>query len=84
MKGKIRKLTIANIWVKIHLFCANFVLLDETRISFRLNFENANIRKILLCIFQCEFRMCLPISLTWYEELSIFSIKTRPYFSNLF
>jgi hypothetical protein len=33
----------------------NFVLEDETCRSICLNFENANIRKNLLCIFQCEF-----------------------------
>ena len=36
----------------------NFVLLDETRESIRLKYENANNRKIPFRIFQCEFRTC--------------------------
>jgi hypothetical protein len=33
----------------------NFVSVDEIRISICLNYENANIYKNPLCIFQCEF-----------------------------
>ena len=36
----------------------NFVLLDKTRKSIHLKYENANNREILFCIFQCEFRTC--------------------------
>jgi hypothetical protein len=34
---------------------ANFLLKDETGIGIRLNYENANIHKHPLGIFQCEF-----------------------------
>jgi hypothetical protein len=39
----------------VNFAATNFVLLDETLINIRLSYENVNIRKNLLCIFQCEF-----------------------------
>jgi hypothetical protein len=62
-----RILIIAFGFFKIKFFGVNsavtiFVLLDETRKILCLNYENVNIRKIPLSIFQCESRTCLPVT----------------------
>jgi hypothetical protein len=46
-----------NLYYDVNFALTNFVLLDETCIRILLNYENVNIRKNPLRIFQCEFHI---------------------------